>query len=549
MKSSLKISLITILSFVALIALSQNAKTEENPVLFTDRDYCISGDTLWFKVWLPKTEVNLGNAVRVQLDNKNSQLISEVAIKSLNGWAEGFIHIPDSLSTGQYFVTAYLNALRNNSELELESKSLLVYNRFSDNISEIEILESDEFQQNSQVELVLFTDKEQYFTRDKVKVNIDFDENFILNKTVVKAVLIDPLAAEISGKWIFNAESRNPSIPAFPENNGLLLSGTVSDISGNPVSNVLVTLSAGNNQAWFDYYFTGESNDFHFFLKDAYGNADVVFQVVSNSKTEYRIQLENNYLRRKDFITGWRKVLKQEQVDFINTAVNASYAHRLFYPPGFIQNEFFEIPARFSMPFYGNPTLRIVPEEFIDLPDFREIARELLPGFQYRIKNGEIIFRMINQQQKIIFEDEPLRLINGIPVFKNELFAGLKSTDISYIDLVQNERIFGDLILKGVLEVSLKDKSNFWMAQQPNIFQLNVNFLQPDKKAGHFVQQNTNKNQPDMRQVYFWELLDKESLKDFSFILSDRKGTVEISIEGFTEENEFFKASKTIEVK
>ena len=549
MKSSLKISLITILSFVALIALSQNTKTQENPMLFTDRDYSISGDTLWFKVWLPKTEVNLGNVVRVQLDNKNSQLISEVAVKSLNGWAEGFIHIPDSLSTGQYFVTAYLNALRNNAELELESKSLLVYNRFSDNISEIEILESDEIQQNSRVDMVLSTDKVQYSPREEVIVKIDWDTNTVLKKAVIKATLVDPLASEISGKWIFNAESRNPSIPAFPENNGLLLSGKVADISGSPVTNVLVTLSAGNNQAWFDYYFTGESNDFHFFLKDVYGNTEVVFQVVSNSKTEYLIQLENNYIRRKDLITGRLKVLKQEQVEFINTAVNASYAHRLFNPPGSVQNEFFEIPARFSMPFYGNPTLRIVPDEFIDLPDFREIARELLPGFQYRIKNGEIIFRMINQQQKVIFEDEPLRLINGIPVFKNELFAGLKSTDISYIDLVQNERIFGDLILKGVLEVSLKDKSNFWMAQQPNIFQLNVNFLQPGKKAGHFVQQNTNKNQPDMRQVYFWELLDKESLKDFSFILSDRKGTVEISIEGFTAENEFFKASKTIEVK
>jgi hypothetical protein len=549
MKSSLKISLITILSFVALIALSQNTKTQENPMLFTDRDYSISGDTLWFKVWLPKTEVNLGNVVRVQLDNKNSQLISEVAVKSLNGWAEGFIHIPDSLSTGQYFVTAYLNALRNNAELELESKSLLVYNRFSDNIYEIEILESDEIQQNSRVDMVLSTDKVQYSPGEEVIVKIDWDTNTVLKKAVIKATLVDPLASEISGKWIFNAESRNPSIPAFPENNGLLLSGKVADISGSPVTNVLVTLSAGNNQAWFDYYFTGESDDFHFFLKDVYGNTEVVFQVVSNSKTEYLIQLENNYIRRKDLITGRLKVLKQEQVEFINTAVNASYAHRLFNPPGSVQNEFFEIPARFSMPFYGNPTLRIVPDEFIDLPDFREIARELLPGFQYRIKNGEIIFRMINQQQKVIFEDEPLRLINGIPVFKNELFAGLKSTDISYIDLVQNERIFGDLILKGVLEVSLKDKSNFWMAKQPNIFQLNVNFLQPDKKAGHFVQQNTNKNQPDMRQVSFWELLNTESFKDFSFILSDRKGKVEISIEGFTAENEFFKASKTIEVK
>jgi hypothetical protein len=92
--------------------------------------------------------------------------------------------------------------------------------------------------------------------------------------------------------------------------------------------------------------------------------------------------------------------------------------------------------SRFSVPFYGKPTIRVIPDEFIDLPDFREISREILPGFQYRIKNDEIIFRMFNRTQKLYFEEEPLRLINGIPVFNNDLFTGLKSTDINYIDLV-----------------------------------------------------------------------------------------------------------------
>jgi hypothetical protein len=549
MKSNHKISIILVLTFWVFTVFAQNGELLKNPVLFTNRDYCVSGDTLWFKVWLPISQENLGNVVRVQLDGKNNHLISGVALKSRNGWAEGFIHVPDSLSTGQYFITAYLNAVRIKADMELESKSLLVYNRFSENISEMEILESDEIQQKSQVNLVLFTEKAQYSPREEVKVAIDLDANPVLTKAIVKAVLADPFASEINGKWLFKMESRNPLIPAFPENNGLLISGKVTDSSGNPASNVMVTLSAGNNLPWFDYYFVGESGDFHFFLKDAIGNTDVVFQVVSNNKTKYFIQLENNYLRRKDLITGQQKILKQEQVEFINTAVNANFAHRLFNPAMSVPVGFFEIPSRFSMPFYGNPTMRVVPDEFIDLPDFREIARELLPGFQYRIRNDEIIFRMINQNQKLIFEDEPMRLINGILVFKNELFAGLKSTDISYIDLVQNERIFGDLIMKGVLVVSLKDKSNSWMAKQPNIFQLNVDFLQPDKKASHFVQQNLDKNQPDMRQVYFWELLGADSLKNFSFILSDRKGKIEISVEGFTADNEYFKTSKTIEVK
>ena len=552
MKNNIRISFIFILVLVlgAFHAISQNVEKQLYPKLFTDRDYCISGDTVWFKVWLPTSAENYGNILRVQLISKNNNLISGVAAQSFNGWAEGFIAVPDSLSTGQYFATAFLNSQRNIEGLELEAKSLLVYNRFAENITEMEIFQPNEVYQKSGNQVFnVNTHKEKYLPGEKVEVNIELKQEIEFKWLAVKATLIDPFAAEIKGKYKFKVESLNPNIPDFPENDGLLLSGKVTDISGNLQSNAVVTLSAGEVQPYFDYYVLGENGDFHFFLKNAFGKADMVLQVVSKNNKEYFIQLENNFLLQKNLIDGQIIILKQEQVEFINTAIKANFAHRLFNPSLTVQPEIFEMSSRFSMPFYGQPTIHVIPDEFIDLPDFREIAREILPGFQYRVKNDEITFRMLNSNQKLYFEEEPLRLINGIPVFNNDLFTNLKSTDISYIDLVQSERIFGDLILKGVLEVSLTDKSNSWMAEQPNIFQFNVSFLQPGRKPGYFFQQNLNKNQPDMRQVYYWELLDVDSLENIEFNLSDRKGKIEISVEGFTRNNEFFQSSKTIKVK
>lgn len=531
-------------------AISQNTERQQYPELFTDRDFCISGDTVWFKVWLPTSAEKYGNIVRVQLISKSNNLISGVAVKSFNGLAEGFIAVPDSLSTGQYFAIAFLNAKRSNVELELEGKSILVYNRFADNITEMEIFQPNVISQITDNQAIgVNTHKEKYKPGEKVEVNIELKQDIEFKNIIVKASIVDPFAAEIKGKYKFKLESLNQNIPIFPENDGLLLSGKVTDVNGNFLSNSVVTLSAGKVQPYFDYYFVGENGYFHFFLKDAIGNADVVLQAVSKSKKEYFIQLENNFLLQKNLINGHKIVLKQEQVEFINTAIKANFVHRLFYPSITVQPENFEMSSRFSMPFYGKPTIRVIPEEFIDLSDFREISREILPGFQYRVKNEEIIFRLFNSTKKLFFEEEPLRFINGIPVFNNDLFSGLKSTDINYIDLVLTERIYGDLILKGVLEVSLTDKSNSWLAQQPNIFQFNVNFLQPNRKPGYFVQQNLKKNQPDMRQVYYWKLLEADSLENIGFNLSDRKGKIEISVEGFSMNNEFFQSSKIIEVK
>ena len=155
---------------------------------------------------------------------------------------------------------------------------------------------------------------------------------------------------------------------------------------------------------------------------------------------------------------------------------------------------------------------------------------------------------MLNRTRGEFFKVEPLRLINGIPVFNNQLFTSLKSTEISHIDLVLYERVYGDLLLNGVLEVSLKDKSNAWLGNQPNLFRRNISFLQPYKTPGYYNATSLKRGEPDTRPVFIWEKVTGTP-EDFSFDLSDRKGTVEISVEGVTRDNHCFKSVKTIEVR
>lgn len=547
MNNYLKIYLLIILGFGFTGAMAQN----ETPVLFADRDFCVSGDTVWFKVFQPKQMENLGNIVHVQLDGKSNNLISIVAVKMEKNWAHGFISIPDSLSTGQYFITAFLNAQRNAADLETSCKSLLVYNRFEERVEKLDLTEPDTLGKvkTKNLGININTDKSEYLTREKVAINIENNTNFKIKNAVVSATLVDPLAKEIEIENKFRLQSSNPDIPDFTENDGFLLSGKVSAKNGEVLANTLVFLSIDGDQPYFDYYVLGKHGDFHFYLKNAFGSGNVVLQVVSNNDKQYFIQLDNNNMVRRELNRCYLKTINPQQIDFINTAIDANFTHKIFNPSTATLPAGFEMPTRFSTPFYGEPTQHVVPNEFVDLPDFQEISREILPGVQYRSKNDETTIRIINVTYHMFFEDEPLRLINRIPVFKNDFFKSLKSTDINFIDIVKTERIFGDLIFKGVLAVSLYDKSNAWLAQQSNVFQFKVDFIQPQKIPDYSVQKQLNENQPDMRQVFLWKVLEPDSPDNTEFFLSDRKGIVEISIEGFTAENEFFKSSKWIEIK
>jgi hypothetical protein len=518
--------------------------------LFTDRDFCVSGDTVWVKVFQPEQLENLGNIVHVQLDGKNNNLISSIAIKTENNRAQGFISIPDSLSTGQYFITAFLNTQRNTTDIETSGKLLFVYNRFEDRVEEIELIKTNNPAKvetdNSAINIS--TDKNEYLTREKVAVKIDSNSSNRIKNAIVRATLVDPLTKEIEIENKFRFQSSNSDIPDFIENNGILLNGKVTGKNGEATANALVMLTIDSDQPYFDYYVLGENGDFHFYIKNAFGNGNVVLQTVSNNAGQFTIQLENNFMVRANANQYYLKTLNLKQIDFINTSINANLTDKIFNPVFVTQPANFEMPPRFSIPFYGKPDQHVIPDEFIDLPDFQEISREILPGVQYRSRNDEITIRIINSSYRWFFEDEPLRLINGIPVFKNDFFTNLKSTDISFIDIVKAVRIFGDLIFKGVLSVSLYNKSNSWLTQQPNVFQFNVDFIQTEKTPNYEIQNKLRENQPDMRQVFLWEYL-KEGQSEYDFNLSDRKGTVEITVEGLTAEDEFFKSSKLIEIK
>ena len=521
---------------------------EEIPVLFTDRGFCVSGDTVWVMLKLRGNFENEDVVARFQIEAIDGNLIDGVAIESSGSWARGFIMIPDSLSTGQYFITAFLLNGADN-QVGLVTKSLLVYNRFDEDIAQISLVNPTNFEsvETQSPDIQIKTEAETYKTREKVSVSFKLPADLNILEAVIRATITDPLEKELTG---YRFSYRFPSAPApgFVEKGGYLVSGKVTGINGVVQPGVLVVVSLTTPESYFDYCVTDSAGIFHFFVKNAFGATDAIFQVFSDDEQKFEVHFENCAPERMGSVTAEPFVLTTGQTTFIKNALNSSFASRIFNPVNLVQTEYFSMEVADSIPFYGPPTTRVRPEEFVDLPDFREISRELLHGFQYRVRNEKNVFRMLNRTRGEFFKEEPLRLINGIPVFNNQLFTSLKSTEISHVDLVLYERVYGDLILNGVIEVSLKDKSNAWLGNQPNLFRSKISFLQPNKNPGYYNATQLKPGEPDTRQVFVWKKV-AGAPEDFSFDLSDRKGTVEISVEGFTRDNRCFKSVKTIEVK
>ncbi len=540
------------IAFVLWIAAVNSAYSQtEGPLqlyLFTDRNWCVSGDTLWFKVAVKEGFENQGNIVHVQLDSPGENLISAAAVKSAGNWAEGFLHVPDSLSTGVYFVSAFLNAQRNLPDVKLYSKSLFVYNRFETEVSEMQVPEiKTETDYADERNIIIVTGKTVYHPRENVTVKFDVSEAG-LTDVVVNAAVADPLSSKFGGMIL--SEMKTEQADHYPtEKDGIVLNGTITDEAGNCAPGVLVLLSITQEVPYFDYCVTDTLGNFRFFLKNAEGVAGIYLQTVSASQRQYQIDVKKNYFPGDKKVEFRQQLLTADERKFIEAAIDGSFFEKIFRVNYNLGKEGFYMPARFSEPFYGEPKERVVPGDFFYLNDFREIARELLRGVQYREKKDEITLRVFNQELFAYFETEPLRLINGVPVFDNNLFKPFDSDDIEYVDFVFRERMFGDLVFNGVLAVSLTDKSNNWLRNQNSIRQFQVNCLQPHKKTSDRQVKMEAGNIPDFRNVFFYEMMLPERMHEIEFQLSDVKGKVEISVQGITKEGKMVKATKLIEVQ
>ncbi len=553
MKKSRLIIVLTIFFSVFLqVAQSQEINKYAMLFIFPDREYCVSGDTVRFDVAVHDNDHGKSNIVHVQLTDINNRLISSVVIRSKFELAEGFIYVPDSLATGVYFLSAFFYRQSTNEENIIHQKTLFVYNRFQKDIETIDVpVQKSEEQHAYKPSIKILTDKSIYSPRSKVVADIDFSEadSTDIQQVVIRAALADSLAGMYGGSFWGRSTPAYPSVPVFEEMDGLVVSGRVLvKNTKQPPGKALVFLSIVNDSTYLDYSVADGKGYFSFFIKNAQGSGEIILKAVSEEHEEMVIQLEQSPIAVNDFYERVLVPLDFRHIKFIEKSANGAWLSKIFAPAHFNRPPGFYMPSRYNQAFYGEPYKVVDPDEYYDLDDFQQIARELLPGVRYRVKNNEVSLRLLQFSKGIYFEDEPFRLINGVPVFNNRLLSSLGTDDINYIEYVTEDRLFGDLRFPGILAVYLKEPY-YIQTRQPDVLSAGIYLLQTDKGYNYNNPEIHVRNIPDFRTVYFRQRVKTNSNQQIEFYLSDVKGKVEISVEGITSEGKIFKIYETVEVK
>ncbi len=518
-----------------VFAMVLTATAQEKVFLIPDRTSCVSGDTVWFTTTVfDGTRENVaGNVVHVQLDKLDGKHITRVNIVSNEITGHGFLPVPDSLSSGTYVLKAFTNVQMAHTSAVVHQRLLTVYNRFDTEISSIDYPEFtlQDFDQLNEIRIVknkgVEGSKSVSFT-----INIPEEIQNEAEEMIVTARLADVNSEAFSTGWVSTPiVQKEAAYMPFREKNGLLIKGKIfSNQDGKEVQGAKIILSISDTLPYFDYCISDSLGRFYFYLRNAYGIGDIIVQELTDTPSLNSIEFYENYIETPAFVTS-QKYMNNEERSYAEDLIKAAYFDRFFKTYNKISTDTFSISTEFSYPFYGKPTASFYPEEFIDLPDFQEISREILRGVQYRERKDEVTIRLFDHGTDNIFNDEPFKLLDGVPVFDPKIFSDMGTSRIKKVDAVFYKQYFGDLGFSGVLAVYTHQPSTTWVENIEGVNLIRYQCLQPESKWNFKNTPTRRTNTPDFKKVFFRKTWTEVSPSEtINFDTSDIQGDIVVDV-------------------
>lgn len=540
-------------------------EVSESVSVHIDRKIYIAGENLLFSFYLLNTqshELSKGSAIGyVVIQNENSDVIGHSQVKIENGIAAGAIYLPDTIKTGYYHVVAYTNYMRNLPDSNFFTSQILVANRFDSDFSSL-ILKNQSYKQADKIKCDSNVNSSVKISPSNLVLKKRDKANFTLKISNPDCRFID-LSISIKEKTI-NATSIAPSRPHYfklsSDSNRLIylkedkyteLQGLLSDpASGKGLPNRQLILTTPDTTTNFNYTQTNEMGQFRFGISDYYADRELFIKIKDDvdelqpSKITFvpKFQGSNhiqtlawpidssliNYIKRSQELIRIQKAFNQSPVQYIKKEAKAS-----------------------SPRLYRHPDYRVYPGEYIELKDFQEISREIIPTLRTRKTDNtyssvhyDLIFKEILPSNSAFFVDGIFTNIASVIPFN--------SKEIKRIDVISSPWYYNNMKLWGV--ISIFSKNSLWktITLTKGYYRMKADGFYEFPVLNHpNDEKKINLREPDFRQLLYWNShyrLEKEKSAVFDFYTSDYAAKYLIKLSGITDKGEIIEENMEIEV-
>jgi hypothetical protein len=327
-----------------------------------------------------------------------------------------------------------------------------------------------------------------------------------------------------------------PVVKFLPEFRGHLIHGKVLDKNGNVVADVLTSLSSPDKLIQLYGSRSNTQGEVRYEVKNFLDEKKIFVQAADSS---YQVKIENpfssEYTKNQTLPFTLSETISKE-------IINRSVAMQVqdIYKKEQI-NQFRNL-KRDSIQFYGKPDRVYYLDDYVRFPLLEEVVREYVSAVFVHKSNGRFRFNVKDQVNNSTMRENPLVLLDGVPVLDNNKLLAFNPLKIKKVEVVGREYHLGPYVFPGILsfftysgDLAGFEVSNKAVALNYEGLQRHREFYSPVYDASY-----SQKHIPDSRTLLYWCNSKKiENGKTVvQFFTSDTMGEFEVVVEGLGKQGE-----------
>ncbi|MTI32597.1 hypothetical protein [Xanthovirga aplysinae] len=187
---------------------------------------------------------------------------------------------------------------------------------------------------------------------------------------------------------------------------------------------------------------------------------------------------------------------------------------------------------------------KFVLDEYFSFDTMREVIIEILEGVSFKKEsNGQGRIYLYDWDNKILFQGEPLIVIDGKPSFDPKFFTGMDPAEIEEVRLLNSSESlasYGQAGLNGILTVKTKS-GNFGHEDLTYIKQIDGFSFSGGREENAFkeIKENPNDKIPNLGPLRYWNselTTDSEGKAQVLFNAGDEVGEYIVELQGISNE-------------
>ncbi|HEX3080488.1 MAG TPA: hypothetical protein VHQ04_08500, partial [Puia sp.] len=341
-------------------------------------------------------------------------------------------------------------------------------------------------------------------------------------------------------KWEEVLQNTDEAFEFIPEWTGHLVNARITDrIHGQPLENQGVYLAGPGIKSQLAGSVSNKNGQLLFDLPHLLGSNVIVLQTENRTDSNYRIDVSNPFSEK--YSSGYYPPFKMNStlkpdLQFYNIGTQVQNVYLL--------NNLIKFKAPVysdSTSFYGEPDKKFFLDDYTRFNTMEEVVREYITGVSVHRSRERYTFRMMNDPQKIYFDQDPLIVLDGVPIFDATEVMSLNPLKIKKIEIVNRKFFLGSVVASGIFALYSYNNDMAGLQMNSHALILDYEGLQLQREfysPKYDVSQTSSKRLPDFRNVLAWEpniVIGKSGEAEISFYSSDRKGKYMGVVEGMNQ--------------